>query len=109
MASPQIVNLTDDTFDEAIKNAKGPVLVDFWAAWCGPCRMIAPYLDQIADEMAGVATVAKLNDDENGDISARFGIQNIPTMIIFKGGRIVDQQIGAIAKDDIKKLLTRHV
>ena len=109
MASPHIVHLTDDTFDETIKNAKGPVLVDFWATWCGPCKMIAPYLEQIADEMGGDATVAKVNVDENGDLSARFGIRSIPTLMIFKDGRVVDQAIGALPKAQIKTLLGKHV
>jgi len=109
MASPQIVHLTDDTFDDTIKHAKGPVLVDFFADWCGPCKVIAPLLDQIADEMAGVATVAKVNVDENGDVSSRFGIQSIPTMIVFKDGRIVDQTVGALPKEHIKKLISKHV
>ena len=109
MTSPQIVHLTDDTFDETIKNAKGPVLVDFWAAWCGPCKIIAPYLDQIAGEVEGKATVAKVNVDENGDLSARFGIRSIPTLVVFKGGRIVDQTTGALPKEQIRNLLDKHI
>ena len=109
MASPEIVHLTDDSFDETIKNAHGPVLVDFWAAWCGPCKIIAPYLDQIAGEVAGVATVAKVNVDENGDLSARFGIRSIPTLVIFKEGRVVDQQTGFRSKDEIRTLLQKHI
>ena len=109
MASPQIVHLTDDTFDETIKNAQGPVLVDFWAAWCGPCKMIAPYLDQIAGEVEGKATVAKVNVDENGDLSARFGIRSIPTLVVFKDGRVVDQVLGALPKDQIRTLLQKHI
>ena len=109
MASPQIVHLTDDSFDETIRNAQGPVLVDFWAAWCGPCKMIAPYLDQIAGEVAGKATVAKVNVDENGDLSARFGIRSIPTLVVFKDGRVVDQTTGALPKDLIRNLLQKHI
>jgi len=109
MASPEIVHLTDDSFDETIKNAHGPVLVDFWAAWCGPCKIIAPYLDQIAGEVAGQATVAKVNVDENGDLSARFGIRSIPTLVVFKDGRVVDQQIGALPKEQIRSLLQKHI
>jgi thioredoxin 1 len=109
MASPQIVHLTDDSFDETIKNAEGPVLVDFWAAWCGPCKMIAPYLDQIAGDFAGRATVAKVNVDENGDLSARFGIRSIPTLVVFKDGRVVDQTTGALPKDLIRSLLQKHI
>ena len=109
MASPQIVHLTDDSFDETIKNAKGPVLVDFWAAWCGPCKTIAPYLDQIAGEMEGQATVAKVNVDENGDLSARFGVRSIPTLLVFKDGRVVDQTVGALPKELIKSFVAKHV
>ena len=109
MASPQIVHLTDDSFDETIKNAQGPVLVDFWAAWCGPCKLIAPYLEQIAVEVEGKATVAKVNVDENGDLSARFGIRSIPTLVVFKDGRVVDQTTGALPKDQIRSLLQKHI
>ena len=109
MASPQIVHLTEDSFDETIKHAQGPVLVDFWAAWCGPCKMIAPYLDQIAGEVEGKAIVAKVNVDENGDLSTRFGIRSIPTLVVFKGGRVVDQQLGAHSKDEIRSLLQKHI
>jgi thioredoxin 1 len=109
MGSPQIVHLTDDSFDETIKHAQGPVLVDFWAAWCGPCKMIAPHLDQIAGEVEGRATVAKVNVDENGDLSARFGIRSIPTLVIFKEGRVVDQQTGFRSKDEIRTLLQKHI
>jgi thioredoxin 1 len=109
MASPQVVHLTDDTFDKAIKHAQGPVLVDFWAAWCGPCKIIAPYLDQIAGELEGRATVAKVNIDENGDLSARFGIRSIPTLVVLKDGRVVDQTIGALPKDQIRSFLQKHI
>lgn len=109
MGSPQIVHLTDDSFDDTIKNAKGPVLVDFWAAWCGPCKMIAPYLDQLAGEMEGQATIAKVNVDENGDLSARFGIRSIPTLMVFKDGRVVDQTIGALGKDHLRGLIQKHL
>src|SRR5262245_40927704 len=109
MASPQVVHLTDDTFDETIKHAQGPVLVDFWAAWCGPCKVIAPYLDQIAGEVEGRATVAKVNVDENGDLSARFGIRSIPTLVILKDGRVVDQTVGALPKEQIRSFLQKHL
>lgn len=109
MSSPQVVHLTDDTFDETIKHAQGPVLVDFWAAWCPPCKVISPYLDQIAGEVEGRATVAKVNVDENGDLSARFGIRSIPTLVIMKDGRVVDQTIGAMQKDEIRSFLQKHI
>jgi thioredoxin 1 len=109
MAGPQIVHLTDATFDDTIKNAHGPVLVDFWASWCGPCKMIAPYLEAIAGEMAGRATIAKVNVDENGDLSARFGVRSIPTLVVFNEGRVVDQAVGALPKEQIKNLLGKHL
>jgi len=109
MESSRVVHLTDDTFDEAIKNASGPVLVDFWAAWCGPCKAIAPSLEQLATEMAGRVTIAKVNVDENGDLSNRFGVRNIPTLLIFKDGRLVDQTIGAQPKESLRGLLQRHL
>ena len=109
MATASILHLTEDTFDETIKNAKGPVLVDFWAAWCGPCKTIAPYLDQIAGETEGKATVAKVNVDENGDLSARFGVRSIPTLLVFKDGRVVDQTVGALPKELIKSFVAKHV
>jgi thioredoxin 1 len=109
MTAASILHLTEDTFDETIKNAKGPVLVDFWAAWCGPCKTIAPYLDQIAGEMEGQATVAKVNVDENGDLSARFGVRSIPTLLVFKDGRVVDQTVGALPKELIKSFVAKHV
>ncbi len=109
MASDRIVHLTDDTFDDQIRKVKGPVLVDFWAAWCGPCKMIAPSLDQIADEMAGRITVAKVDVDQNGDVANRFGIRSIPTLMVFKDGRVVDQMIGNAPKDHIRRLLEKHL
>ena len=109
MSSPLIVHLTDDTFDETIKSAKGPVLVDFWAAWCGPCKVIGPLLDQLAGEMSGQATIAKVNVDENGDLSARFGIRSIPTLLVFKDGRLVDQTIGALPKEHLRGLVQKHI
>ena len=109
MAGNGILTLTDDNFDEQIKKVSGPVLVDFWAAWCQPCKMIAPSLEQLAGEMAGRATVAKVNVDENGDLSARFGIRSIPTLLVFKDGRLVDHTIGALPKEHLRGLVQKHI
>jgi thioredoxin 1 len=109
MAGNGILTLTDDNFDEQIKKVSGPVLVDFWAAWCGPCKMIAPSLEQLAAEMAGRATVAKVNVDENGDVANRFGIRSIPTLMIFKEGRVVDQIVGALPKEQIRRMVEKHL
>ena len=109
MESDAILTLTDDNFDEQIQRVDGPVLVDFWAAWCQPCKMIAPSLEQLAGEMVGRATVAKVNVDENGDVANRFGIRSIPTLMVFKGGRVVEQMIGALPKEQIRRLVEKHI
>jgi len=89
--------LTDSNFEEVIKSDK-PVLVDFWAEWCGPCRMVGPLVEELAGEYEGKAVIGKLNVDENPGVSAKFGIRSIPTLLVFKGGQIVDKQIGAVPK-----------
>lgn len=109
MASENILNLTDANFDEQIAGTEGPVLVDFWAGWCGPCKIIAPSLEELASEMSGKATIAKIDVDSNGDLANRFGIRSIPTLIVFKGGKVVDQMIGAVPKDQIRQMLEKHV
>src|SRR5215831_10751840 len=109
MAGPRIVHLNDATFDDTIKNARGPVLVDFWASWCGPCKIIAPYLEQMAGETEGRATIAKVNVDENGDLTARFGVTSIPTLIVFKDGRVVEHAVGALPKEQLRDLLGKHL
>jgi thioredoxin len=100
------VNITDQTFDREVLQTKGqPVLVDCWAPWCGPCRMIAPVLDQLAAESQGRYRIVKLNVDENHRVSAQFKISSIPTMLIFKDGKLVDRLIGAQPKEEIAKSL----
>ena len=93
--------VTESSFDTDVIAASTPVLVEFWAEWCGPCRMIAPSLDEISKEMAGKVTVAKLNIDENPDIAARFGVRSIPTLILFKDGKPAAVQVGANPKGRI--------
>jgi thioredoxin 1 len=106
-ASGAPVHLTDATFEQAI-NSDLPVLVDFWAEWCGPCRMIAPSLEQLAQEFAGRAVVAKLNIDQNPRTPQRFGIMSIPTLYIFKNGHVVDQIVGAQPLPALRQWLSRH-
>lgn len=108
MASERILILNDDNFDEEIKSIRGPILVDFWANWCAPCKTISPWLDDLADEFAGRAHVAKVDVDENGDLVNRFGIMSVPTLVVFKDGKIVDQTIGAAPKDRIRTLIAKH-
>lgn len=108
MASDNVQHVTDSTFDQLVKSPT-PVLVDFWAEWCMPCKRIAPTVEQLATDYAGRLTVAKMNVDENPDVPTRFGIRGIPTLMLFKGGALVDQVVGAVDKDTIKKMVDSHL
>ena len=104
-----IVTLTDSTFDEEIGGAATPVLVDFWAEWCGPCKMISPVLEEIAREQAGRVTIAKLNVDDAPDVARRFDVMSIPTLLLFKDGKQVHRMIGAKGKSQLLQELDRHL
>jgi thioredoxin 1 len=108
MASAKIQTLTDGNFQQVIGDAATPVLVDFWAEWCGPCRMIAPTLDALAEELDGKLTVGKMNVDDNPMVPSQFGIRSIPTLLVFKGGKVVDQVVGVRDKADLKKMVEKH-
>jgi thioredoxin 1 len=108
MASENIQTLTDANF-EATVNQPQPVLVDFWAEWCGPCRRLAPTVDELANDYTGRVVVAKMNVDENPATPMRFSIRGIPTLLLFKGGQLVEQVVGLADKDSLKKLLDKHV
>ena len=102
MSHPNVLNLTEANFDHEVLNATTPVLVDFWATWCGPCKMIAPIIDEIAAEKSGVAKICKVDVDENQAISARYGIRAIPTLLLFKNGDIKEQIVGgSVTKADL--------
>jgi len=92
------VEVSDANFDEVIINADKPVLVDFWAEWCGPCRMVGPIVSEIGEDFKDKAIVAKVNVDQNAGVSAKYGIRNIPTILFFKNGEVVDKQVGAVPK-----------
>jgi thioredoxin 1 len=100
--SENIANLTETNFQDTISKSATPVLVDFWAPWCGPCKAIAPILEDLAKDLAGKLTIAKVNVDEAGEIAAKYGIRAIPTMILFKGDQVVDQYVGLIDKASLR-------
>jgi thioredoxin 1 len=107
MASDKLKTLTDSNFDQEIQN--GVVLVDFWAEWCGPCRRIAPIVEELAGQYDGRATVGKLNVDENPNVPGRFMIRGIPTLLLFKNGQLADTLVGLAPKEDIAKMIDRHL
>ena len=93
------LEITDANFEEVVLNSDKPVLVDFWAAWCGPCRMVGPIIDQVSDEYDGKAVVGKVDVDANQEFAAKYGVRNIPTVLLFKNGEIVDRKVGVSPKD----------
>jgi thioredoxin 1 len=107
MASLKIVNLTQDNFASEVLQSSAPVLVDFWAEWCGPCKMIAPVLDELADEYDGKVKIAKVNIDHEQGLAGQFGVRAIPTLLLFKQGRVAEQMVGARSKRDLKASLDR--
>lgn len=102
MASANIITLTTDNFGKEVLQSSAPVLVDFWAEWCGPCKMIAPVLDELADEYHGKVRIGKVNIDDHQSLAAEYGVRAIPTLLLFKGGQVTEQMVGARSKRDIK-------
>ena len=107
MGSPSIVTLTQDNFEKEALQSTTPVLVDFWAEWCGPCKMIAPVLNELADEYQGKVKIGKVNVDEHQGLAAQYGVRAIPTLLILKNGQVAEQMVGAKSKRDLKASLDR--
>ena len=104
-----VQTFTDSNFEESVLKSAGPILVDFWAPWCGPCMRLGPTVDALATEYVGRATVGKLNVDDNQDTASKFQIRGIPTLLIFKGGQVVESVVGLAQKDDLKKAIEKHL
>jgi thioredoxin 1 len=109
MAGDNTLTFTDTAFDQDVLNSEVPVLVDFWAPWCGPCRAMAPTVDAVATEYAGKIKVGKMNTDDHPATAMRYQIRGIPTLLLFKGGRVVDQRVGAMPKPEVVKMITPHL
>ena len=99
------LEITDSNFEETVLNSDKPVLVDFWAAWCGPCRMVGPIIDELSEEYEGKAVVGKVDIDSNQQYAAQFGVRNIPTVLVFKNGELVDRKVGVSSKNDYAQAL----
>ncbi|VAX76980.1 Thioredoxin 1 [Serratia symbiotica] len=107
--SDKIIHLTDNTFESKVLKVQGPVLVDFWAEWCGPCKIMSPILDEIAEEFAGKITITKLNIDQNPDTPPKYGIRGIPAFLLFKNGDEIATKVGALSKGQLKDFLNGNL
>ena len=109
MAAENVQTFTDSNFEESVMKAGQPVLVDFWAEWCGPCKRLAPTIDALATDYAGKIRIGKLNVDDNPDTAFKFNVRGIPALLLFKGGQVVESVVGVAPKDDLKKVIDKHL
>jgi thioredoxin 1 len=109
MAGQNTKTFTDSAFDAEVLKSDKPVLVDFWAEWCGPCRALGPTIDELATSYGDKVKIGKLNVDENAAVTSRYSVRGIPTLLLFKGGQVVDQRVGAVPKADLQKMIDAHV
>ncbi len=107
--SDNIVHVTDETFEQEVLKSQDPVLVDYWAEWCGPCKMIAPVLEEVAEEYAGKLKIAKLNIDDNAETPPKYGIRGIPTLMLFKGGNVEATKVGAVSKSQLSAFIDSNM
>ena len=109
MANDSVQTFTDGNFEQSVIQAGEPVLVDFWAEWCGPCKRLAPTIDALATDYAGKIRIGKLNVDDNPNTAFKFNVRGIPALLLFKGGQVVEQVVGVAHKDDLKKVIDKHI
>ena len=109
MAADNVHTFTDGNFEESVIKSETPVLVDFWAEWCGPCKRLAPTVEALAGDYAGKVTVGKLNVDDNPNTAIKYQIRGIPALLLFKGGQVVESVVGLVPKEDLKKVIDKHV
>lgn len=109
MAGENVLNVTSDNFETEVAQSEQPVLVDFWAAWCGPCRMVGPVIEELADQYAGRVKVGKLNVDDQAELASKFRVMSIPTIMLFKKGEVVEKVVGARPKEEFEKMISKYI